>query len=158
MDKNSKFYLIIFICLFSCTSSKITKFPNIGNQILITQYSNFVLMKIVEKEIYENFPDLNDSTEGYLELKDIQMEFFNLNDSALVYIENFDYNVLNKDSNELKKIKVEYIEWEGVMSDSFIIAEYKVYLSSLDEGFRSEYFELRNREIINIDSLPQIRQ
>lgn len=42
---------VLFSLLFvSCTSLNVSKSPEIGNQILITQYSSFILSKILETE------------------------------------------------------------------------------------------------------------
>lgn len=147
MKRINRLSVLVSILFVSCTSLNISKNSEIGNQILITQYSGFILSKILEIE----FENKNEKSQNF-QLENIQIVFFNEDNSALVYLGSINFiNVVNYNET-LEDANVKYSDWKGVIVEANIVACYEYSDLNLEkEQIRTEVFKLKNREIVNVN-------
>lgn len=113
--------VLIPLLFVSCTSLNVSKNREIGNQILITQYSSVILSKILETEFAKKGDVFEYEKSKNFQLENIQVIFFNEDNSAFVYWGSINsINVVNS-IETLEDAIIKYSDWDGIIVEANIV-------------------------------------
>ncbi|MFD2034559.1 hypothetical protein ACFSKL_07155 [Belliella marina] len=130
---------------------------DIGNSMLITHYSGFILSNILETEFSKRESKNEDGKSENFQLNNIQIIFFSDDKSALVYLGSINFqsmiDSISVETSEAAKIK--YSDWDSVITEANIVVSYEYPdLNSVGKQIRTEVFKLKNREIVKTIQQP----